>query len=70
MLFRSESHSITFFINGMGGKSMKYLLDQYLGFNKQQIEKVKNIKSRWTTVLKTFPQIVMSQRHMSFTKNL
>ncbi len=66
----NESHSITFFINGMGGKSMRYLLDQYLGLDKKQIEKVKSIKSRWTTVLKTFPQIVMSQRYMAFTKNL
>ena len=66
----NESHSITFFINGMGGKAMKYLLDQYLGLDKKQIEKVKSIKSRWTTVLKTFPQIVMSQRYMAFTKNL
>ena len=49
---------------------MKYLLDQYLGLDKKQIEKVKSIKSRWTTVLKTFPQIVMSQRYMAFTKNL
>jgi hypothetical protein len=66
----NESHSITTFPATLGGKAMRYLFDQYLGFTKQQIEKVKNIKSRWITVLKTFPQIVMSQRHMSFTKNL
>ena len=66
----NESHSITTFPATLGGKSMRYLFDQYLGLDKKQIEKVKSIKSRWITVLKTFPQIVMSQRYMAFTKNL
>lgn len=58
----NESHSITFFPHSLGGRSLKYLLDNYLGLDKQQIKKIKKLESRWVTVLKTYPQIVMSEK--------
>ena len=61
---------MTFFINGMGGKSSNYLLNGYLGLDKKQIEKVKQIKTRWVTVLKTYPQLILSQRKLIFAKDL
>ena len=69
-LILTESHSVTFFINGMGGKSASYLLNGYLGLDKKQIEKVKQIKTRWVTVLKTYPQLILSQRKLIFAKDL
>jgi len=69
-LILNESHSITFFINGMGGKAIHYLLDNYLGLSKQQIIKVKDIPSRSTTIIKTFPQLIMTQKMICFTKHL
>ena len=41
---------------------MKYLLDQYLGLDKQQIKKLKSLKSRWVSVVKGFPMIVLSEK--------
>jgi hypothetical protein len=58
----NESHSITFFPHSLGGRSLKYLLESYLGLDKVQIKKIKNLKSRWVTVLKTYPQVVISEK--------
>ena len=69
-LILTESHSITFFMNGMNGRSSKYLLDGYLGLDKKQIQELKKIKSRWTTVIKSFPQLILTQRQLIFSKDL
>jgi hypothetical protein len=57
----NESHSITFFPASLGGRSLKYLLDNYLGFDKDQIKRIKAIKSRWITICKTYPMVVLYQ---------
>jgi hypothetical protein len=58
----NEAHAITFFPHSLGGRSLKYLLEGYLGLDKAQIKKIKGLKSRWATVLKTYPQIVVSEK--------
>jgi hypothetical protein len=58
----SEAHSITIFPNGLGSRSMKYLLENYLGLDKIQIKKIKNLKSRWVSICRTFPMCVLSER--------
>ena len=60
----NEAHSITFFPHSLGGRSLKYLLESYLGLDKCQIQKVKALKSRWVTVLKSYPQIVISEKEI------
>lgn len=55
----NESHSITLFPASLGGRALKYLLDNYLGFNKEQIKKVKKLKSRWVTITKSYPMVVL-----------
>jgi hypothetical protein len=57
-------------MNGMNGKSSRYLLDGYLGLGKKQIENLKNIKSRWVTVIKSYPQLILTQRQLVFSKDL
>lgn len=57
----NESHSITIFPSSLGGRALKYLLDNYLGFDKEQIKKIKKIKSRWITITKTYPMAVLYQ---------
>lgn len=69
-LILAESHSITFFPASMNGKSSKYLLDNYLGLDKKQVLALKEIKSRWCTILKTYPQLILTQRRLTFTKEL
>jgi hypothetical protein len=58
----SEAHSITLFPKNDGGKTMRYLLDQYLGFDKDEIKKLKTLTGRWTTVIKSYPMVVLSEK--------
>jgi hypothetical protein len=48
---------------------LKYLLDQYLGLNKTQIERMKNIKSRWVAVVRKYPRAIVTQHEVSLLKN-
>ena len=58
----NECHSITIFPNGLGGRSLKYLLDQYLGLDKDQIKKIKQLDSRWVTIVKTYPLVALYEK--------
>jgi hypothetical protein len=64
-----EAHVIVCFPSSSGGKMLKYLLDQYLGLNKTQIEKMKNIKSRWVAVVRQFPRAIITQHSASLLKD-
>mgnify|MGYP001178168281 CR=1 FL=1 len=55
----NECHTITFFPKGLGGKTLKYLLENYLSLDKNQIEQIKKIKSRHITVFNTYPTAVL-----------
>jgi len=58
----NECKSVTIFPSGLGGKAMKYLLDNYFGLDKEQIRKIKKLNSRWVTIQKGFPMVVMSEK--------
>jgi len=58
----NECKSVTIFPSGLGGKSLKYLLDNYFGLDKEQIKKIKKLNSRWVTIQKGFPMSVMSDK--------
>jgi len=58
----NECKSVTIFPSGLGGKAMKYLLDNYFGLDKDQIKKLKSLNSRWVTIQKGFPMCVMSDK--------
>jgi len=64
----SEAHSVTIFPSGLGGKSMKYLLDSYFGLDKEQIKKIKRLRSRWVTIYRTFPMAILSQNEAYIVK--
>ena len=59
-LILSECHFVTIFLQGLGGRSVKYLLENYLGLDKYQIKKIKQIESRAITILKTYPTTVVA----------
>ena len=61
-LILSECHSVTIFVKNMGNRSLKYLLDSYFGLDKHQIDYVKKIDSRWVTLVKTYPSILISEK--------
>ena len=61
----NETNSITIFPNTAGSRTVKYLLEGLFGLDKHQIKKIKQIgttKSRWITIVKTFPLIVLHQK--------
>jgi hypothetical protein len=58
----NEAHSITIFPHNIGGRSSKYLLDSYLGLDKDEIKDIKRNTSRWVSVLKTYPKVVLSDK--------
>jgi len=60
----AESHSITFFPKTMQGRSLKYLLENYMGLDKEQQKKIKNLPSRAVTWMKTYPQVILSEREI------
>jgi hypothetical protein len=61
-LILAETHSVTIFPTGLGGRSIKYLLEQYFGLDKIQIQRIKRLKSRWVTIYKTYPMCVISEK--------
>jgi len=58
----NEAHSVTFFPHSLGGRSLKYLLENYFGLDKDQIKKMKKLPSRWVTIKKTFPMVCLSEK--------
>ena len=68
-LILNECSSITMFPSTMGGKSLKYMLDTYLGLDNKEIKRIKKIKSRWITVFKTYPKVILAQ-HEAFIPSL
>ena len=65
----NECKSVTIFPNGLGGKAMKYLLDNYFGLDREQIKKIKKLNSRWVTISKGCKMSVMSEKEC-FVLNL
>lgn len=64
----NECKSVVIFPSGLGGRSIKYLLDNYFGLDKDQIKKIKGVNSRWVSICKTYPMCVVSDKE-SFVLN-
>ena len=60
----NESKIIVFFMMNYN-RSLKYLLENYLGINKEVIEKLKTSKSRWTAFTKAYPCYLIQQQMIS-----
>lgn len=65
----NECKSVTIFPSGLGGKAMKYLLDNYFGLSKEQIKKIKSLNSRWVTLSKGHPMFVLSDKECYILNN-
>lgn len=66
----NEAHSITFFNQTLGGRTKTYLLNQYLGLNKKQIEAIDNVEGRAITILKSYPMVMIAEKEIQLVKNL
>lgn len=60
----NECNSITFNYRTFGNRSLKYLLDAYLGMDKKQIERLKKLEGRMVTVCKTYPKVVLGEKEL------
>ncbi len=55
----NESNSITIFPRSGCSHQIEHVLKNYVGLSKDQIEKIKNLPSRWVTIFKRFPLCVL-----------
>lgn len=55
----NECHTITIFPAAGSTYSINYLLKNYGGLDKPDIHKIINLPSRWVTIKKTYPQLIM-----------
>jgi len=61
--FLNETHSFTFFPRSMN-RQTKYLLENYMGVDNDEIKKIKKLESRWVTVYKNYPNCVLSEHNL------
>jgi hypothetical protein len=62
----NEMHSLTVFPHSGSAKAIRYCLTEYFGFDKKLSEKIITTNSRWVTIFKTYPQIIMTENIISF----
>lgn len=55
----NECHSITIFPSSGSAHAIKYCLKTYVGLDKNDIDRIMKLKSRWVTIYKNFPQAVL-----------
>ena len=63
-LMLAEAHSVTYFPKTAGGKAVKYLLENYLGLDKDEVKRIKKIQSRHITIIKDYPKVCLSQKEI------
>jgi hypothetical protein len=45
---------------------VNYLLTEYVGLSKQEIQGIKKLPTRWCCIFKNYPQIIMTEKSMWF----
>jgi hypothetical protein len=63
-LILAEAHIITFFPQMMPQRSLKYLLESYMGLSKEDISKVKKLSGRSVSYIKGFPRCLVSDKEI------
>ena len=62
----NEMNSLTIFPSSGSSYQINYALKMYFGMSPTQIKKIMAINSRWVTLIKNAPQVVMSEHGLSF----
>jgi formate dehydrogenase assembly factor FdhD len=65
-----EAHNIVFFPSSLGARTLTYLLYNYLGLDKKQIETIKKLDSRWVCICKSYPQILITENEIMMVKDI
>jgi len=62
----NEAHAIVYFPHSGSVRGINYLLTDYVGLTKEDIQVIKGMKSRWCCIFKNYPQIAMTERQLWF----
>jgi len=65
----NECHTITFFPANWN-RQLVYLLQNYAGLDTKALQKVKNMESRWITIYRHYPQVLMNESEIMMMKLL
>ena len=65
----NESNVIVFFMMNYN-RSIEYLLKNYIGIDKTGIQKLRNVQSRSTVYIKSFPNVIMTDRYITTLNEL
>lgn len=65
----NEMDYVTLFPESCGFHQIEYFLKNYFGFKKHQIEKFMNTDSRWITLFKKVPQMMLTQTDIFLIKD-
>ena len=60
----NESDTIVFFMKNYN-RALKYLLENYVGLNKEGIKNLKKNKSRWTCFIKSYPNVIIQEKNIT-----
>ncbi len=66
----NEMQALTIFPNATTKHAMKYILETYIGLGKEDINKITDINSRWVTILKEHPQVLLSEHYACMLKDI
>lgn len=67
----NEQQSLTVFPGSGSFAQIKYVLERYYGLTSKQIKKIqRDIDSRWVTILKAYPQVLLSEHECVFLSEL
>lgn len=66
----NESHAVIYFPHSGSQRGTRYLLESYVGLDKNMIAKIKKMPSRWCCVFKNYPQAVMTTRRVMLATDM
>lgn len=61
--FLNECHCFVYFPFG-SGRATNYVLENYIGISKKDIQHIKRLKTRWSCVFKQYPQCVLTEHNL------
>jgi hypothetical protein len=65
----NESNVIVFFMANYN-RALKYLLENYMGIDKDGVKLLKANKSRWTAYIKSFPNVILQEHNIMTLDNI
>jgi hypothetical protein len=58
----AECNSLTIFPSTMGNRNLRYLLSEYFGLDKKEVDRVKKLHSRHITIVRSYPMVLLHEK--------